>query len=125
MGIGIYHEPATDEQLAVHKITRKEWENDRQARLAASEQRLRACSGVRYQVTIKIPGADHYSFTDWPLLDAENTQDTDTALHALEPIQGYTIAFFDKHLKRQPATLLDKTSPASAGITLEKHAKAR
>jgi predicted dienelactone hydrolase len=125
MHIAIYHQPATDEQLAVHKVSRKEWEKDHQARLAASERRLRACSGRRYEVTIKIPGADHYSFTDWPLLDAENKKDVDAALHALKAIEAYTIAFFDSHLKHQSETLLDDPRPPSDGVTLKKEGKSQ
>ena len=116
-------EPATDAQLAVHKITRKEWEKFHRAKLAATEQRLRACPGGCYRLTIKMLGIDHYSFTDSPVLDAESKEDLDKAVRSLQLIEGYTVAFFDKHLKHQATPLLDQPT-TSAGITLEKYGKA-
>jgi dienelactone hydrolase len=124
MWIDVYHEPATNAQLAVHKITRKEWERYHQARLKAIEERLQACPGRCYRLTIKVPGTDHYSFTDAPLLDAKNKEDFDAAVRALQPIEAYTIAFFDKHLKHLKAPLLDRNT-APRGITLDKYGKAR
>jgi hypothetical protein len=81
--------------------------------------------GRTYEVTIKIPGADHYSFTDWPLLDAKNKKDTDTALRVRQLIQAYTIAFFDAYLKHQSETLLEGSRPPPHGITLEEDGKLR
>jgi dienelactone hydrolase len=123
MWIDVYHEPATDAQLAVHKITRKEWEKFHRAKLAATEQRLRACPGGCYRLTIKMLGIDHYSFTDSPVLDAESKEDLDKAVRSLQLIEVYSVAFFDKHLKHQATPLLDQPT-TSAGITLEKYGKA-
>jgi hypothetical protein len=124
MWIDVYHEPATDAQLAVHKITRKEWEKFHRAKLAATEQRLRACPEGCYRLTIKMPGTDHYSFTDSPVLDAENKEDLDRAVRSLQLIEAYTVAFFDKQLKHRAAPLLDQPT-SSAGITLEKYGRAQ
>ena len=124
MWIDVYHEPATDAQLAVHKITRKEWEKFHRAKLAQTEQRLRTCSGGCYRLTIKMPGTDHYSFTDSPVLDAENKEDLDRAVRSLQLIEAYTVAFFDKQLKHRAAPLLDQPT-SSAGITLEKYGRAQ
>jgi hypothetical protein len=124
MWIDVYHQPATDAQLAIHKITRKEWEKYHQARIKATEGRLEACSAC-YRITIKVPGTDHYSFTDSPLLDAEKKEDFNAALRALQPIEAYVAAFFDKQLKHQAGPLLDQSNTAPGGITLEKYGKAR
>ena len=117
--------PPTDEALALYKITRKEWEKEHEARLAAYERDLRSCTGGSYHVAINIPGIDHYSFTDLGMLEAENREDFDKALKALEPLQEYVIAFFDKHLKAAKSTALDKPSTATAGVSLQKFSKVR
>jgi len=117
--------PPTDEILALYKITRQQWQAERDARLAAFERQLRSCLGGSYHLAINIPGIDHYSFTDWALLEAENKEDFDKAARALDLLQNHVIAFFDKHLRNAKNTLLDKEANVSAGITLHKYGKAR
>lgn len=117
--------PPTDETLALYKITRQEWEKERVARLATYERELQSCSSASYHVAINIPGTDHYSFTDWAMLEAENSEDFGKGLKALEPLQEYVIAFFDKHLKGAKDTVLDKQRTASAGISLQKYGNVR
>jgi hypothetical protein len=125
MWIDVYRESATDAQLAVHKITRTEWNKYHQARMKETQDRLNACPGECYRLTIKIPGTDHYAFSDGPLLDAANERDFDAAARAIRPIELYTVAFFNKHLKRQGASLLDQSTKSVRGITLEKYGKRR
>jgi predicted dienelactone hydrolase len=117
--------PPTDEILALYKITRQQWQAERDERLAAFERQLRSCPGGSYHLAINIPGIDHYSFTDWALLEAENKEDFAKAARALDLLQNYVIAFFDKHLRNAKNTLLDKQANLSAGITLQKYGKAR
>jgi len=109
----------------LYKITRQQWQAERDARLAAFERQLRSCLGGSYHLAINIPGIDHYSFTDWALLEAENKEDFDKAARALDLLQNHVIAFFDKHLRNAKNTLLDKEANVSAGITLHKYGKAR
>jgi predicted dienelactone hydrolase len=117
--------PPTDGVLALYKITRKEWEKEHEARLAAYERELRSCTGGSYRVAINIPGSDHYSFTDWAMLEAGNRKDFDKGVTALEPLQEYIVAFFDKYLKAAKSTVLDKQSTASAGVSLQKYGNVR
>ena len=71
-------------------------------------------------------GTNYYSFTDWRLLEADSQEDFERASHALQPIEAYTVAFFDKYLKHQETALLDEArSAASAQVTLKKYGKAR
>jgi hypothetical protein len=123
MWIDVYHEPATEAQLAVHKITQKEWENYHRTRLEATEKRMHDCLGDCYHLSIRVPGTDHYSFSDSPLLSAASRKDFDAAVHALQPLEAYTIAFFDKYLKHMDVPLLDRPNIAVSGITLERTGK--
>jgi pimeloyl-ACP methyl ester carboxylesterase len=125
MWIDVYHEPATDVQLAAHGIGRIEWEKYHQARVKDTQQRLDTCPSECYRLIIKIPGADHYTFSDGPLLDAPKKTDFDAAIRALRPIEAYTVAFFNKHLKHQGDFLVDQTTKSARGITLEKYGQRR
>jgi pimeloyl-ACP methyl ester carboxylesterase len=117
--------PPTDAVLAVYGITRQEWENEHTERLAAFERELRSCASGSYHVTIDTPGVDHYSFTDWRMVEAQNREEFDKGLKALAPLEEYVIAFFDKYLKAAKNTILDKQSPASAGVSLKKYGDLR
>jgi hypothetical protein len=119
MWIDVYHEPATEAQLAVHKITQKEWENYHRARLKATEERMHNCPDDCYRLSIRVPGTDHYSFSDSPLLSAASKKDFDAAVQALQPLEAYTIAFFDKYLKHLDVPLLNRPNFTASGITLE------
>ncbi|PYX91159.1 MAG: hypothetical protein DMG67_10945 [Acidobacteria bacterium] len=118
--------PAINSILTSYKITRKDQDKGRQLELIAKEQELQACPNGSYHLMINGAATNHYSFTDWPLLEAEGQGDFDKASHALEPIEAYSIAFFDKYLKHHDAALLDEPrNTASAQITLKKYGKAR
>jgi predicted dienelactone hydrolase len=125
MWIDVYHEPPSDAQLAIQNVTRKEWAKYHQARIRTTEEHLKACPEVCYRLIIKIAGTNHYTFTDAPLVDAANKEDFDAAARAVQPIDAYTIAFFDKYLRHHAVSLLDQPSTAPRGITLEKYGKGR
>jgi len=74
--------------------------------MAGYEEELRSCTGGSYRVAITIPGINHYTFTDWPLLEAKNKEDFEKGRKALELLENYVIAFFDKQLKRAQGTIL-------------------
>ncbi|MGA8503408.1 MAG: hypothetical protein WB683_17785, partial [Candidatus Sulfotelmatobacter sp.] len=106
----VFHEPPTDAQLAPYKMTRKDWDKNHQTQLAVDEQELRACPGGSYHVSINLPGIEHSSFTDVPLIESENKEDADNAVRSLGVIEDYTIAFFDRYLKQGKSELLDGTT---------------
>ena len=112
--------PPTDESLALYKITRQEWEKEHEARLAGYEQELRSCTSGSYHVTIDRPGVDHFSFADWRMLEAENREDSARGSKALEPLEDYIIAFFDKYLKGAKDTAIDTQRNAS-GISQQRY----
>ena len=119
MWIEVFHEPPTDAQLAPYKMTRKDWEKDHQAQLATNNQQLKDCPGGSYHVSINLPGIEHFSFSDKPLVEAAATEDARNATQALTVIEDYVSAFFDKHLKRAGDTLLDQAH-GSSGVSVEK-----
>ena len=114
-----FHNPPSDDQLSAFHITREAWDKDHEERLANSEKELKACSGGSYHLTINRPGIEHFSFTDRPLIEAKSQEETDQATHAMEVIEQYSIAFFDRFLKKQEGGLLEKTAKPPDGVTLE------
>ena len=115
----VFHEPPTDAQLAPYKMTRKDWDKNHQAQLAIDEQQLEACPGGSYHVSINLPGIDHSSFTDVPLIESEKKEDIDNAVRSLDVIENYTIAFLDRYLKQRKSELLDAGTVRPAGVVLE------
>lgn len=114
--------PAVNSILTSYKVIRKDSDKERRFQLAAQEQELRACPGSSYHLMINDAETNHYSFTDWHLLEADKQEDYERASRALEPIETYTLAFFDKHLKHQEAALLDEPrNRASAQVTLKRY----
>ena len=75
----VFHEPPTDAQLAPYKMTRKDWDRNHQAQLTIDEQQLKKCPGGSYHVSINLPGIEHSSFTDQPLIQSESREDIDHA----------------------------------------------
>jgi predicted dienelactone hydrolase len=122
MWMEVFHEPPTDVQLEPYKMTRKDWERDHQAQLTINDQQLRACPGGSYHVSINLPGIEHFSFTDKPLIEASKNEDAKNAIKALNVIEDYTSAFFDKHLRLAGKTLLD-TSHVPPGVSVERFRK--
>lgn len=120
MWMEVFHEPPSDEQLAQYQITRKDWEKNHQTQLTTDEQELKECPGGSYHVSIKLPGIDHFSFTDKPLIDSDKKEDTDDAVHALGAIESYTLAFFDRYLRHNDNHLLDDGAARSTGVALER-----
>ncbi len=115
----VFHEPPTDAQLAPYKMTRQDWDKNHQAQLAIDEQQLRACPGGSYHLSINLPGIDHFSFTDKPLIESETKEEVGNAVRSLSVIEDYTIAFLDQYLKRGRSELLDGTTVRPAGVVLE------
>jgi hypothetical protein len=118
----VFHEPPTDAQLAPYKMTRKDWDKNHQVQLAVDEQELKGCPGGSYHVSINLPGIEHSSFTDLPLIEAEKKEDIDNAVRSLGVIEDYTIAFLDRYLKQGKGELLDGATVRPAGVVLERFA---
>jgi hypothetical protein len=122
--IDVYHGPPTDAQLAPYKITRQDWGKDHQAQLATNNQQLKDCPGGSYHVSINLPGIEHFSLTDQPLVVAAAAEDARNAAQAPTTIEDYVSAFFDKHPKHAGDTLLDH-SHGSSGVSVERFGRLR
>lgn len=120
MWIELFHEPPSDEQLTQFQITRKDWNKNHQTQIATDEQELRECPGGSYHVSINLPGIDHFSFTDRPLIESEAKEDTERAIRALTAIETYTVAFFDRYLEQKNNSLLDESDKKTTGIVVER-----
>ncbi len=112
--------PPGDDALVRYQITREEWEKEHEKRLAKCERDLRSSLSGSYHVTITRSGLDHNSFTDWRMLEATDKGDFEKGVSALEPLEEYVMAFFDKYLKSDQHTILDEQR-AGAGISVQKY----
>lgn len=55
--------------------------------------------GPSYHITVNLPGIEHFSFTDEPLITAKTKQGADRAAETLTVLNDYTRGFFDRYLK--------------------------
>jgi hypothetical protein len=125
MWMEVFHEPPSDQQLAQFHVTRKDWDKNHQTQIDTDEQELKECAGGSYHVSINLPGIDHLSFTDKPLIEAETKEDTDQALNALSAIEKYTLAFFDLYLRQENDHLLDQPAKQGATVAVERFPTAK
>jgi dienelactone hydrolase len=113
-------EVPTDEALARGNTTRKQWEErSREARKAETEF-YESVKGGAYEVVVNTPGIDHGSFADLALLESGHTAETMTQRkRAMQIVRIITRAFFDHHLRGNPAALLDASErPKEAKLTI-------
>jgi pimeloyl-ACP methyl ester carboxylesterase len=72
---------------------------------------------------LTIQGTTHYDFSDLPLLSplasALGLKGPIDGRRVLRIINDYTLAFFDRHLKNQDASLLDASSPDHPEVLFE------
>ena len=77
---------------------------------------------VSYEVTLNTPGIIHESFSDMPLLESGQTEDTiKDRKRAMETIRSYVRAFFDRHVRSLAAPLLDKAPDNPKEVELTHH----
>jgi len=106
---------APDSVLAVRQMTRAEEDSLARVRPAEQDALLRDVGGGSWRVRLNTPEISHLSFTDMPILQAiGDTTRTNNALLAMQLTRGYVRAFFDKLLRRDASTILDR--PRADGI---------
>lgn len=76
--------------------------------------------GGSYRVFIDIPSFIHRTFSDLTLLAADDSPQRDESLANFRIAQWYTRAFFDKYLKGQRDTLLDRPSSLNARVRVDR-----
>jgi hypothetical protein len=69
---------------------------------------------------ISINGAEHSSFTDNPLLQANTLSAYRKSARTLQIIRDYTRAFFDKYLMDENPKLLKSTSTVYPEVTVDR-----
>ena len=85
------------------KLTRTEYEAIIQKHQANQMQQLKSIPGGAYRVTLSdMPGFIHRSLTDQTLLG--ESPNREQSLHNFHVAEVFTLAFFDKHLKRDQHT---------------------
>ena len=106
----------SSEKLAELKLSREEWEANRERH---EGQYFRAVKAGSYKVAIE--GATHQSFSDDALLLATLLKPQELAAHKrrAQIIREYTRAFFDKYLKGTSVSLLDVASPQYPEVQVE------
>jgi dienelactone hydrolase len=78
--------------------------------------------GVSYEVVLDTPGIIHESFSDMPLLESGQTEDSKrNRCKAMEYARSYTRAFFDRHVRSLPAPLLDHAPDNPREVELTRH----
>jgi predicted dienelactone hydrolase len=112
----------SDEDLAKQKLTRAQYDQEIEKQQKKQNELLRAIGGGVYRVMLfDLPGITHRSFSDLPLLasgdDASKLQE---AVHNFQIIQEYILGFFDKYLKGDQNTVLDRKTTPDANIQVER-----
>lgn len=81
------------------------------------EAQLEACPAGTYAVVLRSPGMMHGSFSDYYLLAAENRPDKmRTALHNLDLVERFVLAFLDKTLHGASGTILNSNPSSEAQV---------
>lgn len=107
--------PATvnpsDASLAEQKLTREAYMALLKRNQETETKQLAGIPGGSFRVMLfGLPGFIHRSFTDQTLLDFSTDKQSDN-MHNFAVAQAYTLAFFDKTLKKKRHTILDSTTP--------------
>ncbi len=116
--------PPNDEQLKEMKMTRPEF-NELIRSVDKNQDDILAALPTGYRVTLSTCQAQHFSFTDFPFLEAGHDPTKQACADlTLKIIRAYTLAFFDKFLKGK-TSLLDQPVPHEWPVTVERfqHAK--
>src|SRR5262249_55927715 len=110
----------TDEDLKRMNTTRSQYDAD-VARVQRNQAAaLASVKGGSYRVLIDIPSFVHRTFSDLTLLAADDGPQRDESLANFRIAQSYTRAFFDKYLKGQRDTLLDRPSSPNARVRVDR-----
>ena len=116
----------TDEELTSWHFTREQFDRMIAGLQAGTTKELESCTGGSYQVVVDLPGFEHSSFTDLPLIQdvvspAEETND----LRSLQLVRSYLVAFFDKYLKGVKEPLLDINTAKDPAVDIRRFGRAK
>jgi predicted dienelactone hydrolase len=111
--------PPSDAQLREMKMTRSEF-NDLIRSVDKKQDDLLADLPSGYRVTLSTCQVEHFSFTDFPFLEAGGDRTKQACANlTLKIIRAYVVAFFDRYLKKQPG-LLELPVPDDWPVSVER-----
>lgn len=109
----------SDAELAQQKLTRQEFDAIMREQQKNQTRQLAEIPGGSYRLMLfDLPGYIHRSFTDQTLLASK--LDHEQSLHNFRIAQTFTLAFFDKYLKRENTTVLDTSQTVDGRAKLER-----
>ena len=110
----------SDADLAAQNMTRADYMARIKTNQTNETSQLAGIQGGSYRVMLfGLPGFTHRSFTDQTLLDF-SADKSGNEVHNFQVAQQYTLAFFDKYLKRLRQTALDAPSPVDSRVNIER-----
>lgn len=108
----------TDEQLVGFKMTRPQWNQNRDRIFSRVNGSFRKVASGSYRVTLA--GAIHLTFSDVPSFTPNIDLETlASRFRMIRIVRSYTLAFFDRNLKKENPQLLQGGSSDYPEITIE------
>jgi len=108
----------SDKELAQEKLSRTEFESIMKEQQQNQTKQLAGIAGGSYRLMLfDLPGYIHRSFTDQTLLASK--LDHEQSLHNFHVAEIYTLAFFNKYLKKDTKTVLDNAETVDVRAKLE------
>jgi len=108
----------SDKELAQEKLSRAEFESIMKEQQQNQTKQLAGITGGSYRLMLfDLPGYIHRSFTDQTLLASK--LDHEQSLHNFHVAEIYTLAFFNKYLKKDTKTVLDNAETVDVRAKLE------
>jgi len=109
----------SDEQLLNWKMTREQWNQNRDRTESRVNDYFQKIISGSYRVTLD--GASHETFSDVPLFEPKLDLETLAfRFRMMRIVRTYTSAFFDRHLKNEKAQLLNGASTDYPEVTVER-----
>lgn len=112
----------SEESLSKQKLSRSKYDEIIQKQQKKQKEILEEIASGSYRIMLfDLPGFTHRSFSDLPLLAADNDQGKwEEAVRNFQIAQSYTRGFFDKFLKSDPNTELDGKSPTDHRVRVDR-----
>jgi predicted dienelactone hydrolase len=111
----------SDDDLANMKKTRAQYDADVKRVQTNQNDALANVNAASYRLVIDRPSFVHRSFSDLTLLAGyDDTLMAADAARDFEIAQSYLRAFFDKHLKGVPNSLMDQASAPYPGVRIDR-----
>jgi pimeloyl-ACP methyl ester carboxylesterase len=110
---------------AYHPESRMGGSHEQQAEYVKKrEAQLRDCPAGTYAVVLRSSGISHGSFSDYFVLAAGNRpEEMRTALHNLDLVERYVLAFLDRTLNGAPEPVLDGAAGGTSEVEVQPYGR--